>query len=49
MQRADLTLPQALRRLKKAHDSVREAIGEDDNTAPVTDRNAAAPPPPRPA
>ena len=29
MQRAELTLPQALRRLKKAHDSVREAIGED--------------------
>ena len=26
---ADLTLPQALRRLKKANDSVREAIGED--------------------
>jgi N-acetylmuramic acid 6-phosphate etherase len=29
MQRASLTLPQALRRLRKAHDSVREAIGED--------------------
>jgi N-acetylmuramic acid 6-phosphate etherase len=29
MQRADLTLPQALRRLRKAHDSVSEAIGED--------------------
>src|SRR5436190_16504283 len=29
MQRANLTLPQALRRLKKAHDSVREAIGEE--------------------
>ena len=29
MHRADLTLAQALRRLKKAHDSVREAIGED--------------------
>lgn len=29
MQKADLTLPQALTRLKKAHDSVREAIGED--------------------
>ena len=29
MQKADLTLPQALRRLKKAQDSVREAIGED--------------------
>src|SRR6476646_9513217 len=31
MQRANLTLPQALRRLKKAHDSVREAIGEEDD------------------
>ncbi len=29
MQKAALTLPQALRRLKKADDSVREAIGED--------------------
>jgi N-acetylmuramic acid 6-phosphate etherase len=29
MQRASLTMPQALRRLKKAHDSVAEAIGED--------------------
>jgi hypothetical protein len=29
MQRADLTLPQALKRLRKAHDSVSEAIGED--------------------
>jgi len=29
MQKAELTLPQALRRLKKAQDSVREAIGED--------------------
>ena len=29
MQKASLTLPQALRRLKKADDSVREAIGED--------------------
>jgi N-acetylmuramic acid 6-phosphate etherase len=29
MQKSDLTLPQALRRLKKADDSVREAIGED--------------------
>jgi N-acetylmuramic acid 6-phosphate etherase len=48
MQRANLTLPQALRRLKKAHDSVREAIGEDD-TAPVSDRTAVPPPPPRPA
>jgi N-acetylmuramic acid 6-phosphate etherase len=48
MQRADLTLPQALRRLKKAHDSVREAIG--DNAAPgLTDRAAASPPPARPA
>lgn len=32
MQRADLTLAQALRRLKKAHDSVSEAIGEDAET-----------------
>jgi N-acetylmuramic acid 6-phosphate etherase len=32
MERADLTLPQALRRLKKAHDSVSEAIGEDAET-----------------
>jgi N-acetylmuramic acid 6-phosphate etherase len=29
MQKADLTLPQALKRLKKADDSVRSAIGED--------------------
>jgi N-acetylmuramic acid 6-phosphate etherase len=29
MQKADLTLTQALRRLKKAEDSVRDAIGED--------------------
>jgi N-acetylmuramic acid 6-phosphate etherase len=29
MQRADLTVPQALRRLKKANDSVAEALGED--------------------
>jgi len=29
MQKTRLTLPQALRRLKKADDSVREAIGED--------------------
>lgn len=29
MQKADLTLPQALKRLRKADDSVREAIGED--------------------
>ena len=29
MQKADLTLPQALKRLKRADDSVREAIGED--------------------
>jgi N-acetylmuramic acid 6-phosphate etherase len=29
MQKANLSLPQALRRLKKAEDSVREAIGED--------------------
>jgi N-acetylmuramic acid 6-phosphate (MurNAc-6-P) etherase len=32
MERADLTLPQALRRLKKARDSVSEAIGEDAET-----------------
>jgi N-acetylmuramic acid 6-phosphate etherase len=48
MQRANLTLPQALRRLKKAHDSVREAIG-DDADAPLTDRAGGAPPPARPA
>jgi N-acetylmuramic acid 6-phosphate etherase len=48
MQRADLTLPQALRRLKKAHDSVREAIGEDGDP-PATDAAEASPPPPRPA
>jgi N-acetylmuramic acid 6-phosphate etherase len=29
MQKASLTLPQSLKRLKKANDSVREAIGED--------------------
>jgi N-acetylmuramic acid 6-phosphate (MurNAc-6-P) etherase len=29
MQKAELTLPQALKRLKKADDSVRAAIGED--------------------
>jgi N-acetylmuramic acid 6-phosphate etherase len=29
MQKATLTLPQALKRLRKADDSVREAIGED--------------------
>jgi N-acetylmuramic acid 6-phosphate etherase len=48
MQRADLTLAQALRRLKKAHDSVREAIGEDGGP-PVTGAAEASPPPPRPA
>jgi N-acetylmuramic acid 6-phosphate etherase len=48
MQRANLTLPQALRRLRKAHDSVREAIGEDPD-ARVTDRAAAYQPPARPA
>jgi N-acetylmuramic acid 6-phosphate etherase len=48
MQRADLTLPQALRRLKKAHDSVREAIGEDAD-ARLKDLLGASPPPPRPA
>jgi N-acetylmuramic acid 6-phosphate etherase len=29
MEKADLTLPQALKRLKKADDSIRDAIGED--------------------
>jgi N-acetylmuramic acid 6-phosphate etherase len=29
MQKADVTLPQALKRLKKADDSIREALGED--------------------
>lgn len=29
MKKAGVTLPQALRRLKKAHDSIREALGED--------------------
>jgi N-acetylmuramic acid 6-phosphate etherase len=29
MQKADLTLPQAIKRLKKADDLVRDAIGED--------------------
>ena len=29
MQKTGLTLPQALERLKNAHDLVREAIGED--------------------
>src|SRR5688572_18587309 len=48
MQQANLTLPQALRRLKKAHDSVREAIGEDGD-APLTDRAGASQPPARPA
>jgi N-acetylmuramic acid 6-phosphate etherase len=48
MQRADLTLPQALRRLKKAHDSVREAIG-DDADAYLKDLLGASPPPTRPA
>jgi len=48
MQRADLTLPQALRRLKKAHDSVREAIGENAD-ARLKDLLGASPPPARPA
>jgi N-acetylmuramic acid 6-phosphate etherase len=48
MQRANLSLPQAHRRLKKAHDSVREAIGEDDD-ATTTVRAGASPPPARPA
>jgi N-acetylmuramic acid 6-phosphate etherase len=29
MQKAGLTLPQALKRLRKAHDSIRDALGED--------------------
>ena len=48
MQRADLTLPQALRRLKKAHDSVREAIGEEAD-AHLRELLGAAQPPARPA
>ena len=48
MQRAHLTLSQALRRLKKAHDSVREAIGEDADP-PIIDRGGASQPPSRPA
>ncbi len=35
MQKTKLTLPQALRRLKKAEDSVREAIGEDAEPTPA--------------
>ena len=35
MQKTTLTLPQALRRLKKAEDSVREAIGEDAEPTPA--------------
>jgi N-acetylmuramic acid 6-phosphate etherase len=48
MQRANLTLPQALRRLKKAHDSVREAIGEDADSQ-LRKLLAASQPPARPA
>src|SRR5882672_428505 len=48
MQRADLTLPQALRRLKRAHDSVREAIGEEAD-AHLREMLEASQPPPRPA
>ena len=29
MKRADMTLPQALRKLKSADDSIRQALGED--------------------
>jgi N-acetylmuramic acid 6-phosphate etherase len=29
MQRAEVTLPQALKRLRKSEDSIREALGED--------------------
>jgi N-acetylmuramic acid 6-phosphate etherase len=47
-QRANLTLPQALRRLKKAHDSVREAIGEDADSQ-LRKLLAASQPPARPA
>jgi N-acetylmuramic acid 6-phosphate etherase len=36
MQKTTLTLPQALRRLKKAEDSVRVAIGEDAEPRPRT-------------
>ncbi len=48
MQRANLTLPQALRRLKKAHDSVREAIGEEGD-AHLRELLEASQPPARPA
>jgi hypothetical protein len=48
MERANLTLPQALRRLKKAHDSVRDAIGEDADVR-LKQLLSAAPPPARPA
>jgi len=48
MQRADLTLPQALRRLRKANDSVREAIGEDADVR-LRELLAASQRPARPA
>lgn len=55
MQQADLTLPQALKRLKKADDSIRNALGEDieqrlrDLVAGVVTPTAADPAPrPRP-
>jgi len=48
MQRLSLTLPQALRRLKKAHDSVREAIG-DEADAHLRELLEASQPPARPA
>ena len=35
MQKTTLTLPQALRRLKKADDSVRIAIGETPDALPA--------------
>jgi N-acetylmuramic acid 6-phosphate etherase len=32
MQKADVTLPQALKRLRKSEDSIRDALGEDIET-----------------
>jgi N-acetylmuramic acid 6-phosphate etherase len=48
MQKTRGGYPQAMARLRKAHDSVREAIGEDAD-ARLTDLLGASPPPPRPA
>ena len=42
MQKASLTLPQALRRLKKADDSVRDAIGEDIERAALLGQQLAS-------